>query len=55
MKTIEGKDYLVYYDQLGNVIDGEQIDPTTSVITNLEEVTGEKVEGYTMDELIELN
>lgn len=52
MTTIEGKDYLVYYDQEGNVIGGEAIDQTSAVVTNIDEVTTEKVEGYTFDELV---
>lgn len=51
MKTIEGKEYIVYFDEFNNVIDGEHIDPSSAFVTNLEDVTTERVEGYTIDEL----
>lgn len=52
MKTITDKDYIVYFDENNNPVGGEPIDPNTSLITNLEDVTNEKIEGFTEDEII---
>lgn len=48
MKTIEGDDnYILYKDEKGNVYDGEFVDSNTSIVTNLEDVSNDKIEIYT--------